>query len=297
MSSDAPDPDWQSLSDAEREREYSPSSCIGGNYQPFIAAYATRSAAARDQAVAAGGRWVEHRYGSAPAQRLDLCLPAASREDGAPLLVFIHGGYWQELSARQSLFAAAACVQRGMAFAAVDYTLAPAARVGDIVDECRTAIAWLAEHAGRHGIDASRIVVAGSSAGAHLAAMACLPASRQGAAVQPVAAVLVSGIYELEPLVGTSINQALALDAIEARRQSPGLHDLTGFPRAIVCWGEIETAAFKQQGRRFAARLRDAGTSCATFEVAARNHFDVILDLADPDTMLGRHTLALLEPR
>ena len=295
MLTDTSNSRWLILPEAEREREYSPSSCIGGDYQPFVAAYATRSAAAHAQARAAGGRWLEGRYGSAPAQRLDLCVPGTVSAAGAPLLVFIHGGYWQELSARDSLFPAASCIQRGIAFAAIDYTLAPEAKVGTIVDECRAALAWLTEHAGRHHIDASRIVVAGSSAGAHLAAMVCLAGSRHTSAVQPAAAVLVSGIYALEPLIGTSINQALALDAAEARRQSPALHALRGFPNAIVCWGEIETAAFKQQSRLFAEALQAEGTPCTSFEIAGRNHFDVILDLAEAGTPLGRHTLGLLE--
>jgi arylformamidase len=111
---------------------------------------------------------------------------------------------------------------------------------------------------------------------------------------QPRAAVLVSGIYWLEPLIGTTINDALGLDAAAARRASPGLAPLAGFPEAAICWGEVETAAFKAQSGRFAAALRAAGARCAAFEVAGRNHFDVALDLVDPATPLGRRTLALL---
>jgi arylformamidase len=303
---------------AAREREYSPSSCIGGNYRPFVEAYFARSAVARAAAVAAGGTWLEGRYGPLPAQRLDLCLPpapaAAGTTEGVPLLVFIHGGYWQELSAAGSLFAAARCVERGAAFAALDYTLAPQATVGGIVAECRAAMRWLVAQAGAAParsprIDATRIVVAGSSAGAHLAAMVALaedagaPAARprepEAAAVRPRGAVLVSGIYDLRPLVGTSINTALALDEAEAARQSPALRPqaaLAGFTAAetVLCWGEVETAAFEAQSRAFAAQLQAAGKRCTTFEVPARNHFDIILDLAEPGTALGRHTLELL---
>jgi arylformamidase len=278
---------------AEREREYSPSSCIGGDYRPFIDAYGQRSARARIEAEAAGGRWLEGRYGGAPAQRLDLCLPApAGRPEGlgTGLLVFIHGGYWQELSARDSLFPSAQCIGRGLAFAAVDYTLAPQATLAQIVGECRAAMRWLFEHAAGFGIDAANIVVAGSSAGAHLAAMVSLPG---GGRALPRAAVLVSGIYALEPLIGTTINAALGLDAAAARAQSPLLHELAGFPGAALCWGEIETQAFKTQSRDFAAALRRAGTPCTALEVPQRNHFDVVLDLADAGTALGRRTLDL----
>ena len=287
------------LNDAERERAYSPSSCIGGNYQPFIAAYGEHSRAAREHTLALGARWLDVRYGSGAAQRMDLCLPPAPAPGGAGLLVFIHGGYWQELSARDSLFAAAPCAERGLAFCAIDYTLAPAATVAGIVAECRAALRFLAEQGSQCGIDPARIVIAGSSAGAHLAAMVCLPSWRNGEqeqprALHPLGAVLLSGIYQLQPLVGTSINDALGLDARQARSQSPLLQSLRGFPPALVCWGEVETPAFKAQSQRFAAVLRAVRTDCVTLQAAQRNHFDLALDLADPGTALGRHTLGLL---
>ncbi len=281
--------DWRALSAAEREREYSPSSCIGGHYQPFIAAYATHSSAAVLSTRALGASWSEHHYSAAPAQRLDVCLPvAAAAQPAKPaLLVFIHGGYWQELSAQHSLFAAAGCIQHGHAFAAIDYTLAPQARLAEIVAECRAAVAWLLQHAQALGFDARRVVIAGSSAGAHLAAMVAAQQALR-------AAVLVSGIYELEPLLGTSINAALGLDAASARAQSPALLPLRQFPHTLMCWGEIETAEFKRQSLGFAGQLQAAGIGCQSLEVPARNHFDVILGLSDATTDLGRRTLALL---
>ena len=288
----------------EREREYSPSSCIGGNYQPFIDAYRSRSLCARADCVDLGARWLTLRYGSATAQQIELCLPPPRPLGDAQktaLLVFIHGGYWQELSAQDSLFAATGCIAAGHAFAAIDYTLAPVVTVAQIVDECRRAVACLAAQADPLGIDAQRIVLAGSSAGAHLAAMVALrewsdwPDS-SAARPRPCAiraAVLVSGIYALAPLIGTSINTALGLDLASARASSPSLLPLHDFPRTVVCWGEVETNAFKQQSRAFAELLGD--TQCTSFEVAARNHFDVILDLTDASTQLGRATLDLLQ--
>jgi arylformamidase len=305
--------------DPDLEREYSPSSCIGGNYQPFIDAYAQKSLQAHADALALGARWEEVRYGAQPAQTMMLCLPkrttrsngrdparpppapthwggVAQAAAGRGLLVFIHGGYWQELSAQQSLFAAAHCVRQGLAFCAINYTLAPAASVAAIASECRAALDLLATQAPHWHIDPTRIVVAGSSAGAHLAAMACLPAWRQAHAApfHPRAAVLVSGIYDLEPLVHTTINRALGLDGVGAQAQSPLLQSLQGFPPSVVSWGEVETAAFKAQSQRFAAALSQSHTLCLTQEIAGKNHFDVALDIADPGTLLGRLTLGLL---
>lgn len=282
----------------ERERAYSPSSCIRGNYQPFITAYQTRSADARAECIALGATWSTYSYGQQAAQQLTLCLPCATNAPAthpSGLLVFFHGGYWQELSAQDSLFPATACIQRGLAFAALDYTLAPAASVTDIVAECRRALVWLFQHANALGVDASRIVVAGSSAGAQLAAMVAMQGALPdgaGGFFTVRAAVLVSGIFELEPLVGTSINTALGLDAVAAQQASPALLPLSGFPRALVSWGAVETEEFKRQSRDFAHALAAAGTPCESFEVPRRNHFDVIMDLVDASTGLGAATLS-----
>jgi hypothetical protein len=163
------DEGWRRLSEADRAREYSPSSCID-DISPLLEAYATRSSAAREACASAGLPIVEIRYGSADAQTIDLVTPPASG-DPTPLVVFIHGGYWQELSKVESFFAAVDCVNHGIAFAAIDYTLAPAASLDEIVAECANALAVLVSGAGRYDIDANRIVVTGSSAGGHLAAM------------------------------------------------------------------------------------------------------------------------------
>ncbi len=281
----------------ERERAYSPSSCIGGNYAPFMQEYVTRSATAL-------ATLVDRRnlaYGPSASHTLDLFLPPTDATAGSgkpPLLVFIHGGYWQELSKNESLFAAQDCIAAGVAFAALDYTLAPHASVAQMVLECRNALRCLHAQADELGVNAQRIVVAGSSAGAQLAAMCCLrgwPGDADLPAGLPAAAVLVSGVFELTPLVGTSINEALTLTAESAAQVSPIRFDLAGFPPALVCWGAIETNAFKAQGRVFAQAI-DAATGKApqVFEVPGRNHFDVILDLARSGTALGDATMTLL---
>lgn len=304
-------PGWRALDSAARERAYSPSSCIGGHYQPFIQAYALRS----QQAHAALPARRSLAYGAAKRQVLDLFVPTDCSAPPA-LLVFIHGGYWQELSKDESAFSAGAALAQGLAFAALDYTLAPQATLAEMVAECRQALAWLQRHAASLGFDGHRIVLAGSSAGAHLAAMTALPAAWDGAgcgAAEPVttalgaasssaaaanpvrAVVLVSGIYEVEPLVGTTINDALGLTVDTARVLSPALQPLAGFPPAIVCWGAIETDEFKRQGIDFARQLGQAGSNCLTFEVPGKNHFDIVLDLLQPGTRLGDATRDLID--
>jgi arylformamidase len=260
---------------AIREREYAPSSVIGGDYAPFLARYRRESESARRTLPMQR----DLRYGPSPRALIDYFpAPAAARRPG--LLVYFHGGYWQELSKDDSAFLAPAWHAAGFAHAVVGYTLAPEARLPAIVDECRSAIVWLQAQADALGFDPGRIVAAGSSAGAYLAA-ACVDA-----APAPLRGIVpVSGIFDVAPLIGTSIDVALGLDDAAAARL-----DLLRAPRrlcpAVVAWGEIETDAFKAQSRAFAARLAVDGEPCTTLEIAGRNHFDVVLELGNPASPL-----------
>jgi arylformamidase len=280
-------PGWRDLSDAERAREYSPSSCID-DIGPFLDAYEARSRAAYDLLRANGTTIHEVRYGALPLQTIDLVAPDG--ESATPLLVFIHGGYWQQLSKTDAFFAAPDCVANGVAFAAVDYTLAPHASLDEIVDECRRAVTALCDGAADHGIDPNRIIVTGSSAGAHLAAMVGLGDTGW----RPAGLGLLSGVFELEPLIGTDINDAVGLDVEAAHRNSPLLAELHEFPPTLITYGDNETEQFKAQSTAFATAVQDSGADVDSFEVAGRNHFDIVFDLCDRTTELGRRLMDLV---
>jgi arylformamidase len=271
-----------------RDREYSPSSRVR-DIHAYLREYASRSARVR-----ATLRWTEHAYGSAPAQRLHF-FPAA--EPDAPLLVYVHGGYWQELSKEDSCFAAPDVAARGAAFAALGYGLAPAHRLDEIVAMVRSGVRWLYDNAARLGVDPGRIFLSGSSAGAHLAAM-CLLDGWLSARLRPVdvvsGAVLLSGVYELEPLRRTYVGEAIGLTAAEAARNSPVRHLRGPLPPLIVARGGNETEAFADQQDHFVRALNEAGASVTDLVIAPRNHFDLPFDLGEPASPLGRATLTLL---
>jgi arylformamidase len=281
---------WRNWPLAERERQYSPSSCVATS-APYMDAYSARSLEA-ERHFRCQKNLV---WGERPGETFDY-FPAASAD--APLLVYIHGGYWQELSKNESLFAAPDCVTNGIAFAAINYTLAPQASVGFIVDQCRRAIGSLHRQAGALGFDARRIYVAGSSAGAHLAAMLLVEGwqAAHGVSNDVVAGgVLLSGIYDLEPLMGTYIDAALHLTAGDVAKLSP-LRLKPGRPvRTIVAWGENETAEFKRQSRAFASVLANSGFPVSAFEVSGTNHFDIVFGLANRESVLGRATIELIQ--
>jgi arylformamidase len=280
---------WRTWTLAERERQYSPSSCVAA-IEPFLDAYVARSRDAETRFRCQK----DLLWGERPDETFDY-FPAASA--GAPLLVYIHGGYWQEHSKDESLFAVPDCVANGIAFAAIDYTLAPQASVATIVEQCRRAISSLHRQAAKLGFDARRIYVAGSSAGAHLAAM-LLVAGWQAAYGLPddivAGAVLLSGIYDIEPLIGTYIDAALHLTAEDAVTLSPLRLKLGRPVKTIVAWGDNETDEFKRQSRAFASALVRSGFPVSAFEIAGTNHFDIVFGLANRESVLGQAAVEMI---
>ncbi|KAG8155049.1 alpha/beta hydrolase [Burkholderia catarinensis] len=277
-------PAWRRLDAAERAREYSPSS-KAPDFRNTLSDYRARSRnAARSLAAP-----TILRYGTDAAQRILLFEPAGRTAD--VLVAYFHGGYWQELSADDSLFPAPAFLGQRVAYAAVGYTLAPRATLPGIVEQAADAIAAL-----RRFMAAPRIVIAGSSAGAHLATMLLtLDWRTRGPDSPPFdGAILLSGIYDLRPLVGTYINDALGLDERAAFALSPQYLPIHTRVPVTVCWGEHETDEFRRQSRNLVGRLARGGMLCAAGEIAARNHFDLVFDLGVPGTPLDRRIAPLL---
>jgi len=257
------------------ERDYSPSSRVGGSSQPFIDDYIARSAAAaealgdRVHVLAGGTRFV-------------------SAGQGSPLLVFIHGGYWQALSAADSMYLAPGAMEQGWSFAAIEYTLAPAAGLAIMVDECRAALAALAALG-----PFAEVVLAGHSAGAHLAAMSAL-VSPSPLPLDRV--VLLSGVYDLRPIVHTTVNEPLGLDESAAAEMSPALLPIAASSPVLLTVGDNETEAFIAQQRVYAARVRAEGCPAWDTVAAGRHHFDIVDDLVDPTGAIGAFTLGGIHP-
>ena len=275
----------------ELELAYSPSS-VAKDYRATIADYTRRSALCLEDTASR-----RIRYGEAP-EEYAILFEAPSTAKQA-LLVFFHGGYWQELAADDSCFPAADLLSHDISYAAVNYTLAPDASISAIVEQCAQALKALTAIRPQ-----ARIVIAGSSAGAHLAAMLMtLDWRNYGLSAAPFcAAVLISGVYDLRPLVRTSINRPLKLNPDTAMILSPQfltVHATTcgsipGRLHAVVCWGEHETPEFKRQSQDYAAALKSAGLTVSSYEVAGTDHFDIVFDLSNTDSPLGQDTFRLL---
>ena len=263
---------YRGYSQEELDQEYSPRSMIGGDLTPYLDSYAALSAQHRAQMEVKENL----AYGDTATQVLDF-FPA--KGTGAPLHVFIHGGYWQALSQRESAMMAPALVEAEQSFATLNYTLAPDARLDQMIAECRDALLWLASQANALGFDPSRITLSGHSAGAHLATMVMASSAdalaRAGLRVRDV--ILISGVYDLEPISLTPINDPLQLTPVEVHDLSPILHLPAPGPRYHVTVAERDTPEFIRQSRDYAELLRKGGHSVSFDLKKGMQHFDIIM--------------------
>ena len=240
--------------------------------------WAAASAALRASAKAAR---LDLPYGPGERHRYDL-FPAGPAD--APLVVYIHGGYWQRGDRKDYSFLARELNAAGLDLALPSYTLCPAATVMQIVEELRSCLAAIWRETGKHPL------VTGHSAGGHLTgAMVATDWSRiAGVPTDLVrAGVAISGVFEVEPLVGTSINDAPGLDAEAARAVSPLLWPAPPSSRALVAAvGGNESPEFLRQSRDIVAAWSRAGLDCEYLEVAGTDHFSVVDELARPGSAL-----------
>ena len=261
---------WQAMNKEELEKQYSPSSCVD-NFDELINQYAVRSLQSESESTVKK----DIRYGTGKGELLDV-FP--TNDPNSPLVIFIHGGYWQALSKSDSTFAGSEFVKAGVAYAAIDYTIAPEGNITHMIDQCTRAVIWLRDHADELGFSGVDIHLAGSSAGAHLAAMTTIQLNDKDLDIVK-GLILLSGVYDLQPLVNTYVNEPLNLTMEEAKRISPNFYDLTGLPPALIYYGENETAEFKRQSADFADTYNSAGCTSKCMEVLGLNHFDIVHQL------------------
>lgn len=277
-------------SQEELDRQFNARGTVA-DVAPFLAAYRRES----EKALTSLPCHRDLAYGPGPAETLHI-FPAPGVLH-APAFVFLHGGYWRLLSKDDSCFMAETFTRAGAAVVSVDYALAPAATLPAIVAQVRRAVAWLWHHGKDYGVDRDRLVVAGSSAGGHLTGMV-LAGGWQAAAQVPDDVVKgafgVSGLYDLSLIPRTHVNEWLGLDEATARVMSPLCHiPARGCP-LVLAWAQTETDEFKRQSRIYRDAWAARGFPVACFEVAGRNHFDVILDWQDPATAMSRAAVGLL---
>lgn len=232
-------------------------------------------------------------YGESPGERLDF-FPA--RQAGSPVLVFIHGGWWRSLDKSDFSFIAAPFTRAGFNVVLTNYTLAPEASIEAIVCQQLRALAWVYRNADAYDADPRQLVVAGHSAGAHLAAMMMAAQWPRYAADLPEdlikAGILLSGLYDLEPLpFADFVNADLKLDKAAAQRLSPAWLPLSRPIPFITAAGGLESDEFKRQnaliGQVWSASHR------SDIPLPTANHLTICDDLCDEAGALFQNSASL----
>jgi arylformamidase len=275
------------VSDIDYEAEYNNSRRVpeaddlADTWRTRSEEYRSVARAELDQAYAAGER-----------NRYDMFLGDGDDESAAAVL-YIHGGYWQQGDRKVYSFLAEAFNCSGLNVVIPSYTLSPAASVREIVDQLRVCLAAVWKKTG------VRPLVVGHSAGGHLtAAMLATDWSEIRDVPDDLvrAGIAISGIFDLRPLVTTSINAVVGLDLDGALAASPRWWRPPPSNRTLIAAvGGDESAEFRRQSREMAEHWRAAGVRSEYLEVQGANHFTVVEQLASPGTALFKRALELAQ--
>lgn len=274
--------DLRGYSPQEFERQFNPRVAVSG-HQPKIDARKAQSAAVRPTL---GGTF-DLRYGPNANELLDL-YPARAGQSPSPVQLYIHGGYWRAQDKADVAFLAAPMTKAGATVVIINYDLCPAVGLDEIVAETMRAIAWTYRNIAEHGGDPERLFISGNSAGAHLCAMALAhdwPADGLPGDIIKGAAPA-TGIYDLSPVLGISVNEAIGLTPEMVEPLSPmGQPPRRPLP-LIVSVGGGETESWIEQSKDYAAMCRAHGIEAEYLEIPGADHFDMTGAMGDIDQPL-----------
>ncbi|KAA0683780.1 alpha/beta hydrolase [Azospirillum brasilense] len=275
----------------DHEWQYNPRHSV-----PDFARHAERAAALSRAVRERHAARYDIAYGDSPLSTLDV-FPAAT--PGAPLHVFLHGGYWRGRDKADYSYVADALVPRGVTTVVMNYDLCPAATLPEIARRTREGLRWIHRNAASLGGDPDRLTVSGHSAGAHLIAMALAEDAGAGAGAGAdrledgaiKAAVLISGIYELAPVLDITVNETIGLRPEMVDGVSPMRHPPSTATALTVVVGSAETPAWIAQSRDFATLCQCRGSRCSYHTLAGEDHFSIMARMETPDDALSRLVL------
>ena len=237
-------------------------------------------------------------YGPSAEETLDIYLPenpeaiSGGATGGAPINVFLHGGYWFSRHKDDFRFLARGLVPSGAILVIVNYALVPSVNLDELVRQCRAAVAWTRENAETFGGDPGRIFVSGHSAGGHLTAMMMAtdwPGFGGGLDAGLVkGGCALSGIYDLEPIRLSFMQETLGFTPEQVESNSPlSLSPTTPAP-LIVGVGADESEEFLRHAETFAAAWKNQATPCDLMVLPGMNHFTILGEFSDPESELTK---------
>lgn len=252
------------------------------SYEDYAQWYAETSRDTRDELES----YLDVSFGPTVAEHLDI-FPATQPD--APVVLFIHGGYWHSLSSKEFSFVARGLVASGMTTVVLNYELAPKVTIDEIVRQTRAAVVWIDDNISSYNGDSEQIHVAGHSAGGHLTGMVLATDweqeyERRSDIVNGATAI--SGLFDLEPFPYTWLQPKLQLTWGQVRRNSPIRHIPADGPPLIVTYGEEEPSEMRRQSDAFLEAWRDAGHDGKYVAQPGDDHFSAIDGFLDPDSPL-----------
>jgi acetyl esterase/lipase len=259
-------PDWRQMSRQELDLGLNNGVAVKGSAD-IVAGWDLRSAAIKARYPG----YLDLRYGPRERNRIDFLKV----RDRGPTLLFIHGGYWQTRAKETFTLFAEGAMAHGINVALIGYTLAPEAVLDQIVGEIHAGIDFLSRQLPAFGGDGSGMVVSGWSAGGHLTAMALShPKVRAGMAI--------SGIYDLEPIRASYLNEKLKLDEEMSRRNSPMMQGGGAAKPLSLVVGSAELPLLRRQTADFAGHRARYGLPVTYEEIPGADHFSIMSEMASP---------------
>jgi arylformamidase len=273
------------------DAEYDPSLRVASR-QIYMDWYVRESARARETLDCR----LDIPFGPTPEETLDIFPSQAAN---APVLMFIHGGYWRALSSKEFSFFASGMVPHGITVAVMNYALCPQVSIAEITRQSRAAVAWLAGNVQHYNGNPANIFVAGHSAGGQQVGMLLSGGSSREAAVAAQllkGGITVSGLFDLRPLQRSWLQPCLQLSDELAAEQSPLLRVPKKAAPLLASVGGDESAAFLSQSLDYLAAWKSAGLYGEYFPQPGCNHYEAVYGFADPSSSLARATAAFVRP-
>ena len=274
----------------------SPPSSLDAQFNPRLAVPDVEGilAARRRDSLAVAETMDVRRYSYADGQReiyLVAGAPAKSSDRSDPAVIFIHGGYWRAGAAEDNLVLAPAIEHLGARAIFLGYPLCPEAPLAGVIDAVRRGFETILMRSGELGIDRKRVVLAGTSAGAHLVARLL---ADEVIASRISGALLLTGIYDLTPVPLLGVNLEIGIDQTDVRERSPLFDRYPAIP-SVFAVGGLEPPMWRAQTFAMAALARAAGAATTVNDVPGRHHFDLMMEIVTPDSLLRQALAKLLQ--
>jgi arylformamidase len=274
-------PDWHQMDRQTLDDSYNNTKAVPESPAMFNA-WIERSKAFR----AAHSQYLDISYGPLEREKIDYY----SAGPNTPVVIFIHGGFWQARSKNDFAFLAESYLKEGISVAMVGYPLAPEANMDQIVASSERAVKFISQHLSEWGGNPKNVVLSGWSSGGHLSVT-----SINGMKVKAV--VPISGIFELEPLIGSFLNKNLQMDLAIAKRNSPMLNLPKGKTPIYLFVGGSELSEMRRQSYDFANKLKASNYPVVFVDIPGKDHYTMLEQFEFPEGAIHSRIVAAIKQK